>query len=261
MGFIKRILVASVFFSIFSSILSASDRIITIGLTPNPFAIIVESMREDFEKEGYELKIVEFSDYILPNKALSAGELDANLYQHKPFLEEYNNNFKSNLVATTPILIAPMAVYSKKYKNLDMLKEGSIIAIPNDPTNESRALELLEKAGLIKLNDKRLKTPLDIINNPKKLKFAELKAAQLPRALNDVDIAVINSNYALGAKLNPVKDSIFIEDKDSPYVNVVVVRAQDVESEKTKVIDKVLRSEKLKKFIEKNYKDILIPGF
>ncbi|EHE9212268.1 MetQ/NlpA family ABC transporter substrate-binding protein [Campylobacter upsaliensis] len=248
-------------FFLFSSLLFANEKIITIGLTPNPFENLVEHMREDFKKEGYELKIVEFADYILPNKALSNKELDANLYQHKPFLDEYNKNAKSDLVATTPIVIAPMAVFSQKLKNLSELKDGARIAIPNDPTNESRALELLQKAGLIKLNDKVLKTPLDIVDNPKKLKFLELKAAQLPRALSDVDVAVINSNYALGANLNPIKDSIFIEDKDSPYVNFVAVRAEDVQSAKTKVIDKVLKSEKLKKFIEENYKDILIPGF
>ncbi|WP_270978335.1 MetQ/NlpA family ABC transporter substrate-binding protein [Campylobacter helveticus] len=246
---------------LFSSFLFANEKIITIGLTPNPSGILVEHMREDFKKEGYELKIVEFSDYILPNRALSAKELDANLYQHKPFLDEYNKNTKSDLIATTPVIIAPMAVFSQKLKNLSELKDGARIAIPNDPTNESRALELLAKAGLIKLNDKKLKTPLDIVDNPKKLQFVELKAAQLPRALSDVDVAVINSNYALGANLNPVKDSIFIEDKDSPYVNFVVVRAEDSQSAKTKVIDKVLRSEKLRNFIEENYKDILIPGF
>ena len=207
-------------FFLFSSLLFASEKIITIGLTPNPFEIIVEHMRGDFKKEGYELKIVEFTDYILPNKALSNKELDANLYQHKPFLDEYNKNVESDLVATTPILIAPMAAFSQKLKNLSELKDGARIAIPNDPTNESRALELLQKAGLIKLNDKVLKTPLDIVDNPKKLKFLELKAAQLPRALDDVDVAVINSNYALGANLNPVKDSIFREDKDSLYVNL-----------------------------------------
>ncbi|MDO4674509.1 MetQ/NlpA family ABC transporter substrate-binding protein [Campylobacter sp.] len=260
MGFIKRILVASVFFSIFSSILSASDRIITIGLTPNPFAIIVESMREDFEKEGYELKIVEFSDYILPNKALSAKELDANLYQHKPFLDEYNKNTKSDLVATTPTVIAPMAVFSKKLKNLNELKDGSKIAIPNDPTNESRALELLEKAGLIKLNDKKLKTPIDIVENPKKLKFLELKAAQLPRALGDADVAVIPTNYALGAKLNPQK-GLFIEDKSSLYAIVVAVEAKNKESEKTRIIKEVLKSEAVKNFVEKKYNGAVISLF
>ncbi|EAH4631275.1 MetQ/NlpA family ABC transporter substrate-binding protein [Campylobacter jejuni] len=229
--------------------------------TPNPFGSLLELMKDDFKNKGYELKIVEFSDYILPNRALEEKELDANLYQHKPFLEEYNLKKGSNLIATTPVLIAPVGVYSKKIKNLENLKEGARVAIPNDATNESRALELLEKAKLIELNKNTLKTPLDINKNPKKLKFIELKAAQLPRALDDVDIAIINSNFALGAGLNPSKDTIFREDKNSPYVNYVVVRSEGKNSEKTKVIDEILRSDKFKAIINEHYKDILIPAF
>ena len=247
-------------FFLFSSLLFANEKIITIGLTPNPFEIIVEHMRGDFKKEGYELKIVEFTDYILPNKALSNKELDANLYQHKPFLDEYNKNAKSDLVATTPILIAPMAAFSQKLKNLSELKDDARIAIPNDPTNESRALELLQKAGLIKLNDKVLKTPLDIVDNPKKLKFLELKAAQLPRALDDVDVALISTNYALGAKLNP-KDGLFIEDEGSLYAIVLAVQEKDKDGEKTQVIKEVLKSEAIKKFIEEKYNGAVISLF
>ncbi|EAJ9403907.1 MetQ/NlpA family ABC transporter substrate-binding protein [Campylobacter jejuni] len=235
---------------------------ITIGATPNPFGSLLELMKDDFKNKGYELKIVEFSDYILPNRALEEKELDANLYQHKPFLEEYNLKKGSNLIATTPVLIAPVGVYSKKIKNLENLKEGAKIAIPNDATNESRALDLLAKANLIEFKSQStLKTPIDISKNPKKLKFIELKAAQLPRALDDVDIAIINSNFALGAGLNPSKDTIFREDKNSPYVNYVVVRSEDKNSEKTKVIDEILRSDKFKAIINEHYKDILIPAF
>ncbi|EJC5514725.1 MetQ/NlpA family ABC transporter substrate-binding protein [Campylobacter jejuni] len=235
---------------------------ITIGATPNPFGGLLELMKDDFKNKGYELKIVEFSDYILPNRALEEKELDANLYQHKPFLEEYNLKKGSNLIATTPVLIAPVGVYSKKIKNLENLKEGARVAIPNDATNESRALDLLAKANLIEFKSQStLKTPIDISKNPKKLKFIELKAAQLPRALDDVDIAIINSNFALGAGLNPSKDTIFREDKNSPYVNYVVVRSEDKNSEKTKVIDEILRSDKFKAIINEHYKDILIPAF
>ncbi|EAJ8249585.1 MetQ/NlpA family ABC transporter substrate-binding protein [Campylobacter jejuni] len=235
---------------------------ITIGATPNPFGSLLELMKDDFKNKGYELKIVEFSDYILPNRALEEKELDANLYQHKPFLEEYNLKKGSNLIATTPVLIAPVGVYSKKIKNLENLKEGARVAIPNDATNESRALDLLAKANLIEFKSQStLKTPIDISKNPKKLKFIELKAAQLPRALDDVDIAIINSNFALGAGLNPSKDTIFREDKNSPYVNYVVVRSEDKNSEKTKVIDEILRSDKFKAIINEHYKDILIPAF
>lgn len=251
-----------IFLSIFVfSFLFANDKTIIIGVTPDPFGVLMEDLKQDFKAKGYELKIVEFTDYILPNKALENKELDANLYQHKPFLEEYNRVRNAKLIPLSPILIAPMGIYGKKIKNLKDLKEGAKIAIPNDPTNESRALELLEKAGLIKLKNKNLKTPLDIIDNPKKLNFAELKAAQLPRALDDVELAVINSNYALGAGLNPVKDTIFREDKNSPYVNYVVIREEDKNGAKAKIIDEILKSQKVKDFINNNYKDVLIPAF
>ncbi|WP_218987213.1 MetQ/NlpA family ABC transporter substrate-binding protein, partial [Campylobacter jejuni] len=227
---------------------------ITIGATPNPFGSLLELMKDDFKNKGYELKIVEFSDYILPNRALEEKELDANLYQHKPFLEEYNLKKGSNLIATTPVLIAPVGVYSKKIKNLENLKEGARVAIPNDATNESRALELLEKAKLIELNKNTLKTPLDINKNPKKLKFIELKAAQLPRALNDTDLAVITTNYALGAGLNPLKDGIFMEDKDSLYAIVLATRKGEETSQKSLVIKEILTSDKIKNFIIEKYK-------
>ncbi|MDX2323263.1 MetQ/NlpA family ABC transporter substrate-binding protein [Campylobacter hepaticus] len=241
-----------------SNLLAAS---ITIGATPNPFANLLELMKNDFQNKGYELKIIEFSDYILPNRALEEKELDANLYQHKSFLEAYNAKRNANLIATTPVIIAPIGIYSKKIKNLQDLKKGSKVAIPNDATNENRALELLEKAGLINLNQNSLKTLLDINKNPKNLKFIELKAAQLPRSLDDVDIAIINSNYALDAGLNPSKDTLFREDKNSPYVNYVVVRSEDKNSIKTQIIDEILRSDKFKAIIDKYYKDILIPAF
>ncbi|EAK1936725.1 MetQ/NlpA family ABC transporter substrate-binding protein [Campylobacter jejuni] len=234
---------------------------ITIGATPNPFGSLLELMKDDFKNKGYELKIVEFSDYILPNRALEEKELDANLYQHKPFLEEYNLKKGSNLIATTPVLIAPVGVYSKKIKNLENLKEGARVAIPNDATNESRALELLEKAKLIELNKNTLKTPLDINKNPKKLKFIELKAAQLPRALNDTDLAVITTNYALGAGLNPLKDGIFIEDKDSLYAIVLAARRGEETSQKSLVIKEILTSDKIKNFIIEKYKGSVIPTF
>ena len=255
---IKTLLLASLVG--FTLNLNATEKIV-VAATPVPHAEILNQAKEDLEKEGYALEVKEFTDYVLPNLATDNGEVDANFFQHTPYLEEFNKSKGTKLVKVANIHIEPMAVYSKKYKNFNELKDGAKIAVPNDPTNESRALDIIAKTGLVSFNDKALKTPIDITQNPKNIKFIELKAAQLPRALSDVDVAVINSNYALGANLNPVKDSIFIEDKDSPYVNFVVVRAEDVQSAKTKVIDKVLKSEKLKKFIEENYKDILIPGF
>ncbi|TEY01603.1 MetQ/NlpA family ABC transporter substrate-binding protein [Campylobacter sp. US33a] len=237
--------------------LKADDKIITIGATPVPYAQILEFSKPLFKARGYELKIVEFSDYITPNLALNEGELDANLYQHKAFMEEFNTNKGTKLVASTPVVLPPMGVYSKKYTDLKQVPQNAIIAIPNDPTNEGRALELLEQAGLITLSKKANATPLDITQNPKNIQFKELKAAQLPRALGDVDFAVINSNYALGANLMP-KDALFLESKDSPFVNHIVVHESQKNSEKTKIINEVIHSKEFKDHILKAYKDILI---
>ena len=154
-----------------------------------------------------------------------------------------------------------MGVYSKKIKNIKELKDGSTVAIPNDPTNESRALDVLASAGLIKLNDNPLKTPLDITENPKKLKFEEIETAQVPRTLDDVAIAVINTNYALNANLNPTKDALVLESKDSPYTNYVVVKVGKENSPKIKALDKAVTSPEVKKFIEEKYKGAIIPTF
>ncbi|EAI9313593.1 MetQ/NlpA family ABC transporter substrate-binding protein [Campylobacter coli] len=235
---------------------------ITIGATPNPFASLLEKVKDDFKDKGYELKIIEFSDYILPNRALEEKELDANLYQHKPFLEEYNAQKGTKLSSLGSIVLVPMAIYSNDIKDIKNIPNGAKIAIPNDATNESRALDLLAKAGLIEFKtSSTLKTPIDISKNPKNLKFIELKAAQLPRALNDVDLAVITTNYALGAGLNPLKDGIFIEDKDSLYAIVLAVRQGDEKNEKSLILKEILTSDKIKNFINEQYKGSVIPTF
>ena len=243
------------------SFLKANDKLV-IGATPVPYGEILEFSKSYFKQKGYDLEVVEFSDYSIPNKALNEKALDANLFQHKPFLDEFNKAQSTDLQAVASLMILPMGVYSKKNKDLKELKDGASVAIPNDPTNESRALEILQSAGLIKLDNKNaLKTPLDIKENPKKLKFKELKAAQVPRALSDVEIAVINTNYALDYGLKPVKDAIFLEAKESPYANFVVVRKEDANSKKTKVIEEVLKSEPLKKFMLDRYGDSIILTF
>ena len=247
-------------FSLLFGFTFASDKTIIVGATPTPHAEILEFSKSLFKEKGWNLEVREFSDYLLPNLALKQGDLDANFYQHKPFLDEFNENQKSTLTAVENIILVPMAAYSKSIKDKNAIPQNAKIAIPNDPTNESRALELLAKAGLIKLNDKKLKTPLDIMENPKKLKFLELKAAQLPRALSDVDIALIPTNYALGAKLNP-KEGLFIEDEGSLYAIVLAVQEQNKESEKTKVLKEVLKSEPIKKFIEERYNGAVISLF
>ncbi|EAJ2869691.1 MetQ/NlpA family ABC transporter substrate-binding protein [Campylobacter upsaliensis] len=240
--------------------LNAAEEIV-VAATPVPHAEILNQAKEDLEKEGYTLEVKEFTDYVLPNLATDNGEVDANFFQHTPYLEEFNKSKGTKLVKVANIHIEPMAVYSKKYKNFNELKDGAKIAVPNDPTNESRALDIIAKTGLVSFNDKALKTPIDITQNPKNIKFIELKAAQLPRALSDVDVAVINSNYALLANLNPVKDSIFIEDKDSPYANILVVKEGKEQDPKIKALTKALQSEKIKKFIEEKYNGAVIPAF
>lgn len=234
---------------------------ITVAATPVPHAEILEQIKPDLEKEGYKLEIKEFTDYGLPNLAVDNGEIDANFFQHTPYLEEFNKSKGTKLVKVVGVHIEPMAVYSKKYKSLKDIKEGVKIAIPNDPTNESRALDIIAKTGLVSFKHKALKTPLDIIDNPKKIKFIELKPAQLPRALDDVDFAVINTNYALSANLNPSKDSVFIEGKDSPYVNILVVKEGHENDAKIQALAKALQSDKVKQFILKKYDGSIVPAF
>lgn len=244
----------------FSSLMA--EQALKIGATPVPFGEILEFTKPLFAKKGYKLEVIEFNDYAIPNAALSDRTLDANFFQHKPYLAAYNDSKGTKLVAINSVAIIPMAIYSKKIKSLDALKNGALVSVPNDPSNEDRAFELLENARLAEF--KRIdefKTPADIAKNPKKLKFKELEAAQLPRSLDDVDIAVINANYALDYGLNPTKDAIFLESKNSPYAVVFVVRPEDAQSAKTKAIDEVLRSDAVREFILKKYGGNVMPTF
>lgn len=237
---------------------NAAENEIIVGATPVPHAEILNFIKPALEKQGYKLVVKEFNDYVQPNLATDSKELDANFFQHIPYLDEFNNVRKTKLVNAGAVHIEPMAVYSKKYKNIKDVKAGATVAVPNDPTNESRALDIIANAGLVSFKNVPLKTPVDIVKNPLKLKFKELKAAQVPRALDEVDLAIINSNYALGANLNPSKDSIFIESKNSPYVNIVVVKQGNENSAKIKALVKALQSDEVKKFIDEKYKGSVI---
>lgn len=236
---------------------------IIVGATPIPHAEILEHIKPALKKAGYDLEIKIFNDYVTPNKATDSGELDANYFQHEPYLLEFNANNGTHLTKTIGIHLEPMGIYSLKLKDIKDLKDGAKIAIPNDPTNESRALDLLVKAGLIKVDTKiKLRTPLDVTENPKKVELIELEGPTLPRALNDVDLAVINSNFAFNANLNPTKDALFIEDgKENPYTNIIAVRVGDENSAKIKALDAALQSEDTKKFIQENYKGSIVPSF
>lgn len=245
-----------------SFISAAFAEVIKVGATPIPHAEILEFIKPELKKDGYELEIKVFNDYVVPNLAVEDGDLDANYFQHIPYLNEFNANKGTHLVKTAGVHLEPMGIYSKKIKSLKDLKDGATISIPNDPTNESRALDVLVNAKLIEVdNSAKLRTPLDITKNSKNLKFKELEAATLPRTLDDVDIAVINTNFAMNANLNPTKDALALESKDSPYVNIVVVKEGNQNSKKIKALDAALNTKAVKDFIADKYKGAIIPAF
>ncbi|MFR1708120.1 MAG: MetQ/NlpA family ABC transporter substrate-binding protein [Clostridium sp.] len=235
---------------------------IAIGVSPEPHKAIVENaIKPLLEAEGYTVEVVEFSDYVLPNTALAEGELDANYFQHVPFMEATAKEKSYALSYTAKVHIEPMGVYSEKINDLSAIKEGAEIVIPNDPSNGARALKLLAKNGVIEVPDGDLITAKDITSNPKNIKITELDPEQLPRVLKDVDAAVINTNYALEGGFNPLNDALVIEDGESPYANIIAVRTEDTEKDKIKALTKAATSEEVKKYIEDNYKGAIIPAF
>ena len=236
---------------------------LSIGVSPVPHADIIRFVEPALKAQGVNLKIVEFSDYVQPNLSLNDKELDANFFQHKPYLDDFSAQRGLKLASLVAVHIEPMGVYSKNVKAVAETPEGAKVAIPNDPTNGGRALKVLETAGLIKLKDGVgvLATVADVAENPKNLKFVEIEAAQLPRSLDDVALAVINSNFALGANLNPVKDAIAIEAKDSPYANIVAVRAGDESRPEIQKLKAALTTPDVKKFLEEKYQGAVVPAF
>lgn len=235
-------------------------KVVKIGVSPEPHQKLVELVKEDLEKEGIKLEIVTFTDYVQPNLALDGKELDINFFQHKPYLDKFNSEKNTKISALGNVHVEPMGLYLKGKADI---KDGAEIAIPNDASNGARALILLDKNGLIKLKDNTniLSSVKDIVENPKKIKFTEVEAAQLPRVINDVDGAVINGNYAIEAGLNPTKDAKFIEGKDSPYANLLAVRTGEENNEAYKKVLKALQSEKVKEFINKTYNGAVVPAF
>lgn len=243
----------------------SSDKkvVLKVGATPVPHAEILNEIKPLLAKDGIDLQIIEFTDYVKPNLSLNDKEIDANFFQHEPYLKKFAADRKLDLVNLVAVHIEPMGVYSKKLKDIKSVPDGAKVAIPNDPTNGGRALNILAKAGLIKLKDGVgiSATVGDIVENPKNLKITEAEAAMLPRTLDDVDLAVINSNFAMEAKLNPTKDALFIEPKDSPYANIVAVRKGDENRKEIQALKKALMSPEVKKFIEEKYKGAVIPAF
>ena len=240
---------------------AAEDNVIKVGASPTPHAeILNNAVAPLVEKAGYKLEVVEFTDYVLPNTATEDGEIDANYFQHLPYLEDFNAEQNTHLVSVLGVHIEPMSIYAGKTASLDALADGATVAVPNDTTNEARSLLLLQSAGLIELNDPTdlAATPKDIKSNPKNLQFKEVEAATVPTILPDVDIAVINTNYAIGADLS--SDLVLqTEAGDSPYVNVLVVKEGNENSEKTKVLIDALSSQDVKDFITKTYNGEVIP--
>ncbi|KOR82602.1 MetQ/NlpA family ABC transporter substrate-binding protein [Paenibacillus solani] len=234
-----------------------------VGASPSPHAKILEHVKPALEKEGVNLEIVEFTDYVLPNTQVDSKEIDANFFQHKPYLDNEIKERKLNLEPVIAVHVEPLGAYSKTIKSVDELKDGAIVAIPNDPSNGGRALTLLSKNGIIKLADetKLEATAKDIVENPKNLKFKEVEAPMLPRMLDELDLAVINTNYALEAGLDPTKDALFIEDKENPYANLLVARPDNKDSDAIQKLAKALTSEDVKTFIEQEYKGAVIPAF
>lgn len=240
---------------------------IKVGASVTPHAEILEVAKEIMAKKGYTLEIVEYNDYVLPNIATDTGELDANYFQHLPYLKNFNEENGTKLVSVAAIHYEPYGIYPGKTKSLDELPDGAVIAVPNDTTNEARALMLLEAQGLIKLKEGAglTATVLDIVSNPKKLVIKELEAAQLARALPDVDLAVINGNYAIDAGLNVNKDALAVEDKESEaaqtFANILVVKEGNENNEAVKALIEALQSEEVRKFINEKYEGAVIPIF
>lgn len=236
---------------------------LVVGATPVPHSEILNEIKEDLKAKGIELEIKEFTDYVTPNTALKDKQIDANFFQHQPYLDSFTEEGYESLISVAGVHIEPMAGYSTKIQNLEELSDGATVAIPNDATNEGRALILLANQGLITLNDPTnlTATPQDVVDNPKNLKFAELEAAQLPRSLQDVELAVINTNYALEADLNPMEDNLFIEDSESPYVNILVAREDNKDNEAIKALIDALQTEKVENFILTKYQGAVVPAF
>lgn len=243
----------------------ASSTVIRVGASPSPHAEILEFAKDQLAAKGYELEIVEFTDYVMPNVALYEGDLDANFFQHTPYLDNYNEQNGTDLVSACKVHFEPMGLYSETLTSVSDVAEGSKVGVPNDPTNEARALNLLETQGLIKLREGAglNATPLDIEENPLNLEFVELEAAQLPRNLSEFAIAAINGNYAIEAG---ILDKVIVNeaaDSESAqeYANILAVQSGELETDKTKALVEALTSDETREFINTQYENQFIPVF
>lgn len=262
---ILRILLALI---VIASLTGCSEKkeeanVLKIGATPVPHGQILELIKDDVEKDGLKLEIVEFTDYVKPNLALDTGEIDANFFQHIPYMDNFASENNLELVNVGAVHVEPMGVYSEKIKDINDLKSGDLVAIPNDSVNGGRALLLLQEYGIIKIDESAgfTATEKDIIDNPKDLKIKAVEAAQLPRVLADVTVAVINGNYAIESGLNPIEDSLIIENANSPYVNIVTTIKDKENDPRFEILFKHLYSDKVKNFITDTYDGGVVPAF
>ena len=259
----KKVLLFTALAAALTASFAQANEKLVVAATPIPHAEILELVKPTLAKEGVDLEIKVFTDYVQPNVQVAEKRLDANYFQTLPYLENFNKGKGTNLVTVVGVHVEPIGGYSKKIKNISELKDGDTVAIPNEGSNSGRALLLLQKAGVITLKDptNALATPKDIASNPKNLKFKELESALLPRVLDQVDLDLINTNYALEAGLNPAKDALIIEDAKSPYVNFLVARPDNKDSDAIQKLAKALTSPEVKAFIEKKYSGAVLPAF
>ena len=259
----KKVLLFTALAAALTAGLAQAGEKLVVAATPVPHAEILELIKPTLAKEGVDLEIKVFTDYVQPNVQVAEKHLDANYFQTLPYLESFNKGKGTNLITVVGVHVEPFGGYSKKIKNLSELKDGATIAIPNEGSNSGRALILLQKAGLIELKDptNAVSTPKDIAKNPHNFKFKELESALLPRVLDQVDLDMINTNYALEAGLNPATDALIIEGADSPYVNFLVARPDNKDSVAIQKLAKALTSPEVKAFIAQKYKGAVLPAF
>ena len=259
----KKVLLFTALAAALTAGLAQAGEKLVVAATPVPHAEILELIKPTLAKEGVDLEIKVFTDYVQPNVQLAQKHLDANYFQTKPYLDSFNKGKGTDLETVIGVHVEPFGGYSKKYKSLAELPDGATIAIPNEGSNSGRALILLQKAGLIELKDptNAVSTPRDIAKNPHNFKFKELESAMLPRVLDQVDLDMINTNYALDAGLKPSKDALIIEGADSPYVNFLVARPDNKDSAAIQKLAKALTSPEVKAFIAKKYEGAVFPAF
>jgi D-methionine transport system substrate-binding protein len=252
---------AAIIATVFAFMIPAWAETIRVGVTAGPHAEILDVVKKVAAERGFDIKVIEFTDYVIPNQALAQKELEANSFQHEPYLKNQISKTGWQIVKVANTIGSPQGVYSQKYKSLADLPEGAKVAIANDPSNGARGLMILALHGAIKLKDPTnvASTVADITDNPKKLRFIELDAAQLPRSLQDVDLVSINNNYAVQAGLNLAKDAIARENPDGPWVNILAVRDEDKDKPWVKQLIDAYHSEPVKAFIETRFKGTYIP--